>query len=345
MRRSALILLLLSLLVLAFRAEKTRPILPKHFPKPVYDFKKNPPSAEKILLGRALFYDPILSADSSVSCASCHSPFNAFAHVDHNLSHGIHDQIGTRNAPALFNLAWQKQLMWDGAINHLDMQALAPISHPKEMAEKIDHVVLKLNRSKLYQKLFFSAYNDSVVTGEHLLKALSQFQLTLVSAESKYDSVMVQKAQFTEQEQKGYLLFKQHCNVCHTEPLFTSLNFENNGLAVDPKLNDFGRWDITHQSADSLLFKVPTLRNLEYTYPYMHDGRFKKISQVLRHYSSGIEHGPTLSKALEQPMQMSPNDEVDIVAFLLTLSDRKFLFNPSYSFPKEVFFSSAKGSQ
>jgi cytochrome c peroxidase len=225
------------------------------------------------------------------------------------------------------------------------MQALAPISHPKEMAENMEHVVLKLSRSKLYRKLFFSAYNDSIVTGEKVLKALSQFQLTLVSAESKYDSVMVRKAHFNEQEKNGYALFKQHCNACHTEPLFTSLNFENNGLSVDPKLNDHGRWNITGLASDSLLFKVPSLRNLEYTYPYMHDGRFKKLSQVVQHYSSGISHSRTLSKALEKPMNISTSDEVDLVAFLLTLSDRKFLFDPSHSFPKEVFFPSAKGSQ
>ena len=243
--------------------------VPEKFPQPDYNFTSNPLTAEKVFLGRALFYDPILSRDNSISCASCHSVYNAFAHTDHDLSHGIDDKIGTRNAPALMNLAWQKNFMWDGAVNHIDMQALAPISHPLEMDESIANVSEKLRKLNLYRKLFYEAYRDSAITGEQILKALSQFQLTLVSSNSKYDSVMNVQSVFTAQEANGYTLFKQNCNSCHMEPLFSTYEFANNGLPVDITLNDLGRMAVTKNSADSLKFKIPTLRNLEFTYPYM----------------------------------------------------------------------------
>lgn len=309
-------------------------VAPENWPKPAYDFRKNPLTSDKVALGRVLFYDPVLSQNSTISCASCHSVYNAFTHVDHALSHGIEDRIGTRNSPTLMNLAWHQSYMWDGAINHLDMQALAPISHPKEMNEKIETVVVKLQASATYRQLFYKAYGDSAVTGEHILKAIAQFLLTLVSAESKYDSVMRKQTSFTVQEQNGYQLFKQYCSSCHTEPLFTNLQFENNGLPVDTTLNDFGRMGITKNAQDSLRFKVPTLRNIEFSFPYMHDGRFKKLSQVLNHYTTGVRQGKTLSKQLQQPVILTSNEKVDVLAFLLTLTDRHFLFNPDYAYPK-----------
>lgn len=309
---------------------------PAHFPEPVYDFAGNQLSEEKVSLGRALFYDPILSRDNSISCASCHSPYNAFAHTDHDLSHGIDDQIGTRNAPALFNLAWQKSFMWDGAINHLDMQALAPISHPQEMGESIESVVQKLQNKALYPPLFLQAFEDSIITGARVLKALSQFQLTLVSTEAKYDKVKKGEEVFTEQEEKGYALFKSNCNSCHTEPLFSSYGFKNNGLPLDTSLHDFGKGAITHQTKDSLLFKVPSLRNLSFTYPYMHDGRFKKLNQVLNHYTQGIVQSPTLSPELQTPIELTSHQKTDLLAFLRSLNDKSFVFNPVNKYPREI---------
>jgi cytochrome c peroxidase len=309
--------------------------VPQNWPKPSYDFKRNPLTKQKVELGRELFYDPILSKNNLISCASCHSPYTAFTHVDHDLSHGIDDRIGTRNSPALMNLAWHNLYMWDGAINHLDMQALAPISHPDEMGETMEHVVQKLQQTSKYRTLFKKAFNDTIITGAHTLKAMSQFMLTLVSANAKYDSVMRKQRHFTEQENKGYQLFKQHCSSCHTEPLFTNTGFENNGLPIDTTLNDVGRMRITKNSQDSLKFKVPTLRNIEFSFPYMHDGRFKKISEVLMHYTSGIVHSKTLAPQLQQPILLSSNDKVDLTAFLLTLTDKTFLFNSKHTFPKK----------
>lgn len=317
-------------------------VVPKDWPKPEYDLSKNPLSKEKIELGRALFYDPILSRNNTISCSSCHSQFTAFTHVDHALSHGIDDRIGKRNSPALMNLAWHKLIMWDGAINHLDMQALAPMTHPDEMGEKIENVIAKLYRSSIYPALFKKAYKDTLITGERTLKALSQFMLVLVSSNSKYDSVMRKQAKFTVQEKNGYALFQKNCSSCHKEPLFTNLEFENNGLPVDSILKDTGRMKVTKDPLDSLKFKVPTLRNIEFSYPYMHDGRFKRLSDVLKHYTTGIHRSKTLSKNLDAPIVLSSNEKVDLTAFLMTLTDRKFLFNPYFSYPKDIFNKGAK---
>jgi cytochrome c peroxidase len=307
---------------------------PDYFPKPVYNFEQPPLDSNKIELGRILFYDPILSKDNTISCASCHSPFNAFAHTDHDLSHGIFDSIGNRNAPALFNLAWQKTFMWDGAINHLDMQALAPISHPSEMGSNINEVIKKLNESKAYKELFLNAFQDSTISTSKILKALSQFQLTLVSSNTKYDKVKMGKETFTEQEKNGYQLYKNNCASCHSEPFFSNYNFENNGLPIDQTLNDMGRYVITQNENDKRKFKVPSLRNLSFTYPYMHDGRFMTLKEVINHYTSGIEYSETLSLQFNKSIELSSNEKVDLISFLLTLNDKEFVFNKKHQFKK-----------
>lgn len=343
MRKYWVLLFIVTLILSAYTADKSAWFaVPKNWPEPNYDFTKNPLSVDKIQLGRALFYDPILSRDNSISCASCHSQYTAFAHVDHALSHGIEDRVGKRNAPTLVNLAWNKSFMWDGAINHLDMQSLAPINHPDEMDEKTEHLILKLRQTKRYPKLFYKAYGDSNITGEHTLKAIAQFMLTLVSNSSKYDSVMRKEAKFTPQEKRGYYLFKKNCAGCHQEPLFTNSSFENNGLKMDTLLKDYGRVLITQSPNDSFKFKVPSLRNIEFSYPYMHDGRFKTLSKVMEHYISGIIPYTNLSAPLRQPIILSSNEKVDIISFLLTLTDRHFLFNQQYGYPKEILLPLSK---
>lgn len=339
MRQSKIILVSILVFCSAFSWLKYYSIeLPNHFPKPHFNFEKEPLIEAKIVLGRVLFYDPLLSSDNSISCSSCHSPYNAFAHTDHDLSHGINDSIGFRNAPALFNLAWQKSFMWDGAINHLDMQALAPISDSREMNETLENVVQKLNNSSIYPKLFYIAFGDSLATGTRTLKALSQFQLTLISANSKYDKVKEGKDNFSVQEAKGYQLFLKNCNTCHSEPMFTNYSFANNGLPTDPTLNDFGKYRISKKPSDSLLFKIPSLRNLNFTYPYAHDGRFKTIRDVLNHYTDGIIESTNLSKELKKPIILTQNEKSDVLAFLKTLNDSTFVFDPSNKYPKEIFF-------
>ncbi len=289
---------------------------PAYFPAPAYDFSHNPLTPEGVELGRRLFYDERLSGDGTISCASCHSPFAAFAHTDHDLSHGIGDSIGIRNAPPLFNLAWATSFHRDGAIHHLDVQPLAPLHHPGEMGSDIGMVVTTLREDGHYQERFAAAFGDPIVTGERVLKALTQFQLSLVSADAKYDRVRSGADTFSEQETKGYALFRERCNSCHAEPLFTNQAFASNGLSVDTTLNDFGRMALTHLAADSLAFKVPSLRNLSFTHPYMHDGRLATLRQVLTHY------------------EIAGDDRADLTAFLLTLDDRDFVFNPKHGFPR-----------
>ena len=305
---------------------------PNHFPEPVYDFSKNKLTEENIKLGKALFYDPILSLDGSISCASCHSPFNAFAHTDHDLSHGIDDKIGIRNAPALFNLAWQNSFMWDGAISHLDMQSLAPITSPTEMGDSLLNVISKLESSNKYRALFNQAYGDSTITGQRLLLSISQFQLTLVSGNSKYDKIREGLDTFSIQEKKGYDLFVVNCSSCHSEPLFTNGNFGSNGLSIDSTLMDFGRGVITRSESDSLLFKIPSLRNLAYTKPYMHDGRFEKLREVLNHYTDGVVEyvHANSSNRIANNLELSNNEKSDILSFLKTLNDQEFVFNKKH---------------
>ena len=326
------------ILICAFGKSETTPVyfsVPKGWPKPHYNFKKNPITQEGFALGRALFYDPILSKDHTISCASCHLQATGFTHVDHPLSHGIEDRIGTRNAMALINLAWNKSFMWDGGVNHLEVQPLAPITNPVEMDETLDNVVQKLQANSQYRFLFSKAFGTEKITGQLTLKALSQFLVLLTSTNSKYDKVMRKESVFTEQEQKGYALFKQHCASCHQEPLFKTDAFKNNGLPLDATLNDYGRMKITQNSDDSLRFAVPTLRNIQFTPPYMHDGRFKTLTEVVKHYNSGIQHSKTLAAELQKPLHLTDTDRVDLVAFLVTLSDTEFVFDERFSYPRK----------
>jgi cytochrome c peroxidase len=321
---------------LGFFLIETTPIyfeIPKNFPKPVYDFKRNPLTEEGFQLGSNLFYDPILSQDNTISCASCHLQQTGFTHVDHDLSHGIDGKIGNRNAISLQNLAWIKDFMWDGGVNHLDVQAIHPITSEVEMNETLENVVSKLQKSDQYPHLFDAAFGTKKITGQLMLKALSQFVVSLTSSNSKYDKVLRKEEKFTEMEQNGYRLFKQNCASCHQEPLFKSDKFEYNGLKLDPTLNDFGRMRITQNSKDSLKFKVPTLRNVQYTFPYMHDGRFKTLTEVVKHYNS-LQANKMLPKELAKPMCLTDNERTDLVAFLKTLTDKEFLFNPRYAYSK-----------
>ncbi len=307
--------------------------IPNGWPKPKYDFNQNPLTEEIFQLGRNLFYDPILSRDNTISCQSCHLQQTGFTHVDHDVSHGIEGRIGTRNSLALINLAWSKDFMWDGGVNNLEMQPLNPITNPLEMDEKLENVVAKLQASEKYKALFTKAFGDEKVTSQGLLKALAQFTVMLKSSNSKYDKVMRKEAIFTTQEQNGYALFKTNCALCHKEPLFTDDKFEKNGLTIDENFNDFGRIKISNKKEDYLRFKIPTLRNIQFTFPYMHDGRFKTLTEVVKHYNS-LGHDKSLPKELAKPMNLSDNDRVDLVAFLLTLTDKEFLFDKRFSFPR-----------
>lgn len=337
MKLKAGIALLFVVLTFAFNGKEKN----TSWPKPIQLNDQDNETEKKVLLGRILFYDPLLSADNTVSCASCHSPYSAFAHTDHRLSHGIHDSTGTRNAPALMNLAWSKSFMWDGRAHNLDEQITFPLFHPAEMGETPAGLELKLNGSNFYRKLFSEAYGDTLITTERSIAAIRSFLLTLVSNNSRYDSIMRKQTVFSSQEYQGYRIFKKQCATCHKEPLFTTGEFANNGLKPDPILQDSGRMKVTEKATDLRLFKIPTLRNIEYTYPYMHDGRYKNLREVLNHYTDKIYSSATLDQRLAKKIKLNDHEKSDLVAFLLCLSDKNFIYNPAYAYPKNYLLQFA----
>jgi cytochrome c peroxidase len=290
---------------------------PKGWPETVYNFSGNPLTKEGIALGKKLFYDPALSSDSSISCASCHQPAAAFATYDHPLSHGVNN-LTTRNAPSLFNLAWQKELMLDGRAKSLEAQALLPLHSVDEMDATIPDLLKQLNANPGYKKMFTAAFGPSKITMDQLTRALSQFQLTLISANSKYDQVMRGEASFILPEKLGYEIFEKKCVSCHTPPLFTNYSYQNTAITRDPILKDNGRQKFTGLSADSLKFKVPSLRNVALTFPYGHDGRYYSILDVLTHYR------------VSGQIALSNYEIGQLTAFLNTLTDSSALTNPAF---------------
>ena len=308
-------------------------ILPKNFPTPYYTFKNNKLTPEIFLLGRELFYSELLSKDNTVSCASCHQRIAAFAHIDHTLSHGIYGRIGNRNIPSLQNLIWNTTFMWDGGINHIEIQPIGPITNRLEMDETLEGVIEKLKKSEKFKPLFTKAYQDTIITSERMLKALTQFMGLMISNNSKYDKYLAGKAEFTVEEERGLQLFRSKCSSCHTEPLFTDNSFKNNGLFPDSTLKDIGRGAITGKVEDNYLYKVPTLRNIEMTYPYMHDGRFKKLKDVLNFYTTAASHGTSTDPLVTKIGLLTFEEKKDLITFLFTLTDKEFLYDRRFADP------------
>jgi cytochrome c peroxidase len=312
-------------------AEGVKEIIPDGWPQPYYRFTDNAITTEKFVLGRALFYEPMFSLDNSISCGSCHQQFAAFAHSAHQFSHGINGLIGKRNAPALQNLTWNTSFMHDGGVNNMEVFPPAPITNPIEMAETLPNVVLKIAASAKYQALFRKAYGDDTVTTQRMFKAIAQFMGTMYSYNSKYDKVKEGKEMFSAAEQNGYTLFVQKCASCHKEPLFSDYQFRNNGLAVNTAINDSGRAHITLNPADLYKFKTPSLRNVEVSGPYMHDGRYMTLNDCLNHYTSSVTGGPTLDPSLIGGISLNTQEKNDMIAFLKTLTDHQFLSDKRYS--------------
>jgi cytochrome c peroxidase len=308
------------------------PAYPATWPKPLYNFQANPPTSAGIALGKKLFYDGLLSADGYTSCASCHQQFAAFSTYDHPLSHGVNNQFSLRNAPGLFNLAWHPNYHLDGGITHLDAQPLAPITATNEMGETLENVIQRLQNHPQYPALFQKAFGSSKVSTRLFTKAISQFLVTLVSANSKYDRVMAGTDTFNLPQRLGYELFMaKGCAGCHTPPLFTNFTFENIGLPIDSSLNDYGRMRVTQNPQDSLRFKVPSLRNVQLTMPYTHDGRFSSIDQVLQHYNSGVVAHASTSSQLRKGISLTKFQMGQIKAFLYTLTDTAFVKNKAFA--------------
>lgn len=309
---------------------------PVNFPEPVYKFENNKITQAGFELGKKLFYDTRLSVNNTISCGSCHIQTSAFTHHGHTVSHGIFDREGTRNSPPIMNLAWNSSFMWDGGIADLDLQSVAPITNHVEMGESMDNVLNKIRNAAEYPPLFKKAYGTDAVTTVTFLKALSQFMVMCVSSNSKYDSVMRKEPgkTFTADEAAGYLLVQQKCGGCHKEPLFTDNSFRNNGLSIS-LVNDEGRYLVTQNNTDMYKFKVPSLRNLAFTAPYMHDGRLLTLDAVLNHYTSQVNSTPNLDALLNQNgvkgITMTTEEKTKILAFLNTLNDRSFIYDKRFS--------------
>ena len=315
-------------------------VLPANFPAVVYGPDKNPPDRATFELGRALFYDPKLSRDGTVSCGSCHQQFAAFAQADHALSHGVNNLLGTRNSPALQNLRWKRSFMWDGGASNLETQPLAPFLNPVEMDETLPSLLAKLNGSAKYKQQFAAIYGPGPIDSYQLLRALAQFTAALTSSNSRYDKYVRHEAGGTldAAELRGLTVFQQQCASCHATDLFTDETFRNNGLDRT-FAQDSGRAHITAASRDAGKFKVPSLRNVALTAPYMHDGRFRTLAQVLAHYAGGVQPSPTLDPALRQPngqlgLTLTTQQQQDIIAFLGTLTDRTFTTDPRLAEPR-----------
>lgn len=304
-------------------------ISPKGWPTPIYDFKSNPVTQAGFELGRKLFYDGRLSKDGNFPCASCHQQFAAFSTFDHPLSHGINNGQTQRNAPGLFNLAWRKDFMWDGSVLNLEHQFIIPITSPNEMGEHIDSIILKLKKDNYYKKQFKAAFGTENITQNKIEKALSQFLLMLVTNNSKYDRVMKNEDAFNIAEQTGYEIFKTKCATCHKEPFFTDNSFRNTGMQYDTYLKDVGRMKITHANADSLAFRVPSLRNIQVTYPYGHDGRFYSIHSVLDFYNRKKSNSHLID-TLVKNISLNNYEIGQLKAFLYTLTDSVFLREPKF---------------
>ena len=307
--------------------------IPPGWPKPPIDiFANNRLSEEGFQLGRKLFYDGRLSKDGNFPCASCHQQFAAFANYEHDFSHGFNNSFTTRNAPSLVNLAWMPLLHWDGAINHIEVQPLAPLTAHNEMAENIDSVLRKLKADTAYKRMFKAAFGDGLINSQRMLKALAQFTGSIVSYNSKYDKVQRGETSFTQTELNGYNTFKAKCAGCHKEPLFTDNSFRNNGLPLNTFINDYGRMKVTGNINDSLRFKVPTLRNVAISLPYMHDGRFTTMGQVIDHYRTGIQtNQPNLDSLLKNRLPITNQEKNNLIYFLMTLTDSTLIHNPRFA--------------
>lgn len=309
---------------------------PDYFPAPDLS-AGNPLTKEGIALGRMLFFDKRLSASNQISCATCHQPDLAFTDGVSFSRAGESGNALHRHTPALINLAWvHKGLFWDGGSTNLESQAFGPLTHPDEMRQDLFELVAELRADRNYPSLFRKVFGDTTLKTGYIVQALAQFQRTLISAGSKYDQVKQQKAVFSASEEKGFRIVQEKCGGCHPSPLFTDNDFHNNGIDADFSNTAFegiyqGRYRISYDPQDLGKFRTPTLRNIMITAPYMHDGRFADIDEVLDHYSSGIHVSSTLdSKIPLSGFQLSPEDKTAVVHFLKCLNDPAFIQNPEF---------------
>jgi cytochrome c peroxidase len=352
MRRVSFILAIVSVFVLSFSSKFT--LTPYKFPNPKFFPKmpvatNNPVTVEGANLGKYLFYDPILSADSTMSCASCHIQKKAFSDAPYSFSKGRNGTLMIRNTMPLFNLAWYPAFFWDGRASSIEEQVFHPVRAYNEMNLDWKIATKRLAQNKFYKKQFKEIFGSKKIDSIQISNAIAQFLRTLISYQSKYDQVIEGKKLFTKDEYEGFNLVNDqtkgdciHCHITDGDALGTNLVFSNNGLDAvsDPsEYKDKGRGAVTNKITDNGKFKVPSLRNLAFTAPYMHDGRFKTLEEVINFYSEGLQKSANIDSKMEfvhrGGAKLSSENKRKIIAFLLTLSDSSFISNPEFSNPFE----------
>jgi cytochrome c peroxidase len=310
----------------------------------------NPLTVEGIRLGRMLFYEKKLSGNNTMSCGSCHKQKFSFADSS-AFSIGIDGINGTRNTMAIVNLAWQEKFFWDGRANSMEEQSLGPIQNPVEMHQTLAATIQKLQNTPTYPPLFKAAFGTEIIDATLVSRAIAQFERTIVSRKSRYDQFRSGDLNaLTPQEQNGYALFTTHptpasniyganCSDCHGGDLQMNNTFQNNG--IDSVFTDLGLFEITHHAPDSAKFKVPTLRNIALTAPYMHDGRFNNLQEVLLQYNAHVSRkaplfSPIMGASNTQggfQLDLTQQQVDDVIAFLNTLTDTEFISDTTFSDP------------
>jgi len=309
----------------------------------------NPLTQSKVDLGRMLFFEKEMSLDGTISCGSCHTQTDGFSDAN-TFSEGVGGSLGTRQAMAIVNLAWHDSgFFWDGRSATLREQSLKPIEDALEMKETLANVVLKLQQKQEYKDQFMRAFGSEEITSEKMGLALENFMFSVVSDDSKFDRFLIGQALLSDSEERGRVLFfgeyneffpatsGADCAHCHAGNNFENNEFANNGMDTDAEFVDMGREDVTNDPADRAKFKVPTLRNIEMTSPYMHDGRFTTLEEVVDHYNNNIENSSTVDGALlgttSTGLMLDAQEKQDLINFLKTLTDQRYLENPEYHDP------------
>lgn len=318
----------------------------KFFPK-MPQSPANPVTIEGVDLGRHLFYDPLLSKDRDMSCGTCHKQENAFSDANNTFSKGNKGLLTSRNTMPLFNLAWYSAFFWDGRAKTIEEQVFHPVKDPKEMNLNWSDATERVKKSKFYVAKFKAAFGTQQIDSVLITKAIGQFLRTLISSNSKFDRVLLRLDSFTKDESAGFGLMndmtKGDCLHCHTtdaDALGTTGVFSNNGLdnVSDPKMyKDFGYGGFTKKERDNGRFKIPSLRNVALTAPYMHDGRFETLEEVLDFYNEGVQKSVNIDSKMglahQGGVRLTALEKKQVIAFLNTLTDSVFISNPKFSNP------------
>jgi len=350
MLKKAIILVLIVFTIVSFRNDGADK--PYQFPELTFfpampAAEDNPVTVAGVDLGRHLFYDPILSRDSNLACAGCHRQEAAFSDGPNRFSTGFNGEQMQRNTMPLFNLAWYPSLFWDGRGGTIEQQVFHPVRTATEMNLQWDVAVDRIRNSRFYKAKFRAAFGDVQIDSVLIAKAIAQFERTLISYNSKYDSVLQQKAFFSKAELKGFELATDmsmadclHCHTVDSDPMGTTLGFSNNGLDDIQNPEDYpdkGVGGVTGNVKDNGKFRIPSLRNIALTAPYMHDGRFKTLKEVLDFYSEGVHSSANVDSkmgmAYKGGVHLTEDEKYFIITFLSTLTDSVFVQNAAYSNP------------